>query len=140
MALIVERVDTWAAPIKDEAGALHEKLAGLAAAGVSLEFMVARRAPEKPGTGVVFITPIHGAAACRAARQLGFSRSKSLHTVRVEGRDRAGEGARITSTLAARGISLRGMSVASVGRKFIAHVAVDNTKDAGKVVRALKTL
>ena len=140
MALIVERVDTWAAAVKDEPGALDEKLRGLAEAGINLEFMVARRADEKPGTGVVFVTPIVGAAASRAARKLGFSRSKSMHTIRVEGIDRAGQAARLTGALAAEGINLRGVTAARVGRKFIAHVAVDSTRDAGRVVRTLKAL
>ena len=58
MALKVTRVDTWAASMKDKSGALAAKLTALADAGVNLEFVIARRAPEKPGTGVVFVVPI----------------------------------------------------------------------------------
>ena len=61
MALKATRVDTWAATIKDQPGGLAAKLEALAAAKVNLEFIIARRAPEKPGTGVVFVTPITGA-------------------------------------------------------------------------------
>ena len=61
MALTVKRADVWAARINDRPGGLAEKLVALAEAGVQLEFVVARRAPEKPGAGVVFLAV--GAAA-----------------------------------------------------------------------------
>ena len=57
MDLSVERVDVWAATIKDQPGGLAKILAPLAEVGADLEFAVARRAPDKPGTGVVFVTP-----------------------------------------------------------------------------------
>ena len=66
-----ERMDTWAVNIKDKPGGLTAKLEALAAAGVNLEFVIARRRPEKKGQGVVFVTPISGAAQCRAARKAG---------------------------------------------------------------------
>ena len=50
-----QRVDTWAVSIDDRPGALAAKLKALAAAGINLELVVARRAPDKPGTGVVFL-------------------------------------------------------------------------------------
>jgi hypothetical protein len=46
-------VETWAAPLEDKPGGLAEKLSALADAGVNLEFVIARRASDKPGTGVV---------------------------------------------------------------------------------------
>ncbi|MBP8259938.1 MAG: hypothetical protein KA118_09785, partial [Verrucomicrobia bacterium] len=88
MALKVGRVDTWVASLEDKPGNLAAKLNALAKAGVNLEFVLARRAPDQPGTGVVFVTPIKGAAGCRAARQEGFRKTKSLHAVRIEGPDK----------------------------------------------------
>lgn len=140
MALQVERVDTWAAEIDDRPGGLAAKLDALSDAGVNLDFMIARRAPDKPGTGVVFATPIKGAAQCRAARKEGFQRTRSLHTVRIEGPDRKGQAAAITRALADRKINLRGFSAASIGRKFVCHIAVDTSKDATKALRTLKAL
>ena len=49
MALKVQRVDTWAASLEDEPGSLAAKLEALSSAGVNLEFVIARRAPDKPG-------------------------------------------------------------------------------------------
>jgi hypothetical protein len=136
----VARVDTWVASMRDKPGALAEKLKTLARAGVNLEFVIARRAPDKPGTGVVFITPVKGAARVRAAKAMGFRRTKSLHTVRVEGPDKKGQGARITTALAAQGINLRGLSAAAIGKTFVAHVAVDTATAAAKAVRVLRAL
>jgi hypothetical protein len=140
MALKVERVDTWAASLKDEPGGLAEELGALAAAGVNLEFMVARRAPDKPGGGVVFVTPIKGAAQCRAARKAGFEKSKSLNTIRIEGADKAGLAAKMAQAVGDKGINLRGFSAAAIGRKIVAHVAVDTSADATKASRILRGL
>jgi hypothetical protein len=140
MALKVERVDTWAATIQDRPGGLAEKLCALSEAGVNLEFVIARRAPDKPGTGVVFATPIKGAAGVRAARKAGFAKTNSLHTLRVEGPDKRGEGARLAQALAAKGVNLRGLSAAAMGKRFVAHIALDTDADAAKALRLLKSL
>lgn len=140
MALKVERKDTWAASIADEPGGLAEKLRALSDAGVDLEFVIARRTLEKPGSAVAFVTPIEGAAQVRAAREAGFERTKSLHTVRVEGRDKAGEGAKVAEALAAAGLNLRGLSAAAIGSRYVCHIALDKASDATKAVKVLETL
>ncbi len=68
MALKITRADVWASTIEDRPGGLAEKLAALAEAGAQLEFVIARRASERPSTGVVFLTPLKGAAQLRAAK------------------------------------------------------------------------
>jgi len=140
MVLKLDRVDTWLATIKDQPGGLSAKLAKLADAGVNLEFIISRRAPNKPGRGVVFVTPIKGAAQIRAAKKAAFRKSKRHHTLRVEGSDKPGLGAKITGAIAGEGISLRGFSAASIGRKFICHIALDKSDDATRVRRILKKL
>ena len=140
MTLKVDRIDTWLATIKDQAGGLSAKLGKLADAGVDLEFIISRRAPDKPGKGVVFVTPIKGAAQIRAAKKASFRKSKRLHTLRVEGSDKPGMGAKITEAIASEGISLRGFSAAAIGRKFVCHIALDRKEDTTKVRRILKKL
>jgi len=135
-----QRVDTWAAAIKDKPGALAAKFKALAAAGVNLEFVIARRSPEKRGTGVVFVTPIKGPKQCGAAGAAGFKKTKSLHTGRSEGINKRGQGMRLTQALADKGLNLRGLSAAAIGNKFIAHIAVDSEADASKVARILSKL
>ncbi len=140
MALKVERIDTWAAKIEDQPGGLAEKLATLTEAGCNLGFVMARRAPDEPGTGVVFVSPIKGNTQCRAARKAGFRKTASLHALRVEGPDKKGLGSQMTAALAAKGINLRGVSAASVGRKFVAHFAFDSSSDATRAARSLRAM
>ncbi|MEW6356304.1 MAG: amino acid-binding protein [Planctomycetota bacterium] len=138
MALKVKQVDVWAGTIKDRPGGLGEKLKALSAAGALLEFVISRRAPEKPGTGVVFLTPLKGAKQMAAAKKAGLKKAKSLHSVRIEGPDKAGIGAKITGSLAKACINLRGLSAAAIGKRFVAYLALDTASDAAKAIRILK--
>ena len=140
MALKATRVQIWVGGMKDTAGALARKLAGLAEAGAQLEFVLARRAPEKPGKGVVFLAPLQGAKQQAAAKKLKLRKSKSVFAVRVEGADKPGLGARITGALGEAGVNLRGMSAAVIGKRFVLHLALDSAKDASKALRILKTM
>jgi len=139
MKLKLSRVDVWAAEIEDKPGGLASKLLTLANAGVNLEFVISRRA-EKEGTGVVFVSPIKGAKAVRAARAAWFDKTSSLHCLRVQGPDKAGTGARITAALAEAGINLRGLSAAAVGKQFIMYIAFDSDQDIKKSAGVLKKL
>ncbi len=138
MGLAVERVDVWAATIKDQPGGLAEKLAPLAEAGADLEFAVARRAPDQPGTGVVYVTPLRGDAQIGAGAKAGFAVADSLHSVRVEGDNRPGIGAELTSAVADAGINLRGLSAAVLKERFVMHLALDNAEDADKAMGLLQ--
>ncbi len=138
MKLQISRVDVWAASIKDAPGALAGKLETLAEAGANLEFVIARRAPEKPGTGVVFVTPIKGAAQLRAAKKVRFRKTKSLHDIRIVATERVGLGAKLAGQIADAGINLRGLSAAAIGKRAIFNLAFDTTADATRAVRCLK--
>ena len=138
MDLLVERVDVWAATIQDKRGGLAEVLAALREAGADLQFIIARRAPEAPGKGVVFVTPLQGDIEIGAAAQVGFNVAQSLHSVRVMGRDRPGIAAELTQKLADGGINLRGFSASVIGAQFVAYVAVDSMDDAKKAIAILE--
>jgi len=140
MALKVSRVDVWAVGIKDRPGGLAEKLQVLADAGAEIEFLIARRAPDKRGMGVVFLTPLKGAKQLKAAKKAGFTRAKSLRSVRVEGTDKRGLGAKLTAAMAEKGINLRGLSAAVIGKRFVMHLALDSSADAAKATRVLKAM
>jgi len=137
MELLVEKEEVWAASIEDKPGALATVLQGLAAAGADLDFIIVRRAPEKPGTGVVFVTPIRGDREIRAATTLGFSATSTLHSVRVEGPNQPGIAAKIAQQVADAGINMRGFSAAALGAQFVAHVGLDSAEDASRVVELL---
>lgn len=134
----ITKVDVWAGTIKDRPGGLAEKLETLAHAKASLEFVVARRAPDKPGKGVVFLAPLRGAAQIRAAKKAGLSKAASLCSLRIEGPDKPGFGARITRLLADAGINMRGLSAAALGRKCVVYFAFDSAANATKASRVLK--
>ena len=138
MAYTVKKVEVWAGEIADRPGGLASTLAAMQAAGSNIEFVVARRSAEKPGTGVVFVTPIKGAKQKAAAQQAGLSTSEGLHSVRVEGPDRAGLGAKMTDALGAAGINLRGISAAALGKRAVSYFAFDSAVDADNAVRILK--
>jgi hypothetical protein len=140
MKLNVSRTDTWASTIEDRPGGLADKLAALTAAGANLEFIIARRAPEQRGSGVVFVTPLKGAKQIKAAEAAGFQKTESLHSLRIEGADKPGTGARLTAAIAEAGINLRGLSAAAVGKRYVAHLALDTVQDAAKVAGVLKRL
>ena len=138
MAYAINKVDVWVGEITDRPGGLSTKLAALNTAGANLSFVIARRAPDKPGTGVVFVTPITGAKQKTAARAAGFQTTDSIHSVRVEGPDRAGLGTKMTRALADEGINLRGISGAAVGRRAVTYFAFDNASDAATGIRILR--
>ncbi len=140
MAMDVQRVDVWAAGMTDRPGALAEKLDALSTAGADLGFVIARRAPEDPGQGVVFVTPIKGVKQIRAAEAAGFMKTSSLHSLRVQAPDRAGLGAKMTAALAEAGVNLRGLSAAAVGKQCVVHLAFDESEDATKAGRILRKL
>ncbi len=138
MTYSIRKVDVWVAEIDDRPGGLAAKLEGLANAGASLEFIISRRAPEKPGKGVVFLTPIKGAKQTRAANDAGFNTTSRVHSVRVEGPDRPGLGIKMTRALADAGINLRGVSGAAIGRKSVTYFAFDSADDADNAIKLLK--
>jgi len=137
MDLEVERVDVWAAPIQDSPGSLAGLLKTLHKAGADLQFIIARRVPDKPGTGVVFVTPLLGDREIRAASQSGFNVTQSLHSIRIRGQDRAGILADLTQALAEGGINLRGLAASVIGSQFVAYVGVDSLDDTAKAIDIL---
>jgi predicted amino acid-binding ACT domain protein len=137
MELLVEQVDVWAAPIQDKPGGVAKLLKALYQAGADLQFLIARRAADKPGTGVVFVTPLQGDREVRAASQLGFNVTQSLLSIRVMGLDRAGILAELTEALADSGVNLRGLSASVIGSQFVAYLGVDSREDAIKAMDVL---
>lgn len=137
MAYEISREDVWVGEIEDRAGAVAEKLEAISRVGVNLEFLIARRAPDKPGTGVLFVAPFRGTDSVRAALQAGLSQWTSACTLRIEGPDRPGLGALVTWTVANEGVSMRGVSAAKLGERSVFYLAFDNVGDADKASEAL---
>lgn len=140
MKLEVARIQVWRAAIDDRVGGAADRLEPLAAAGADLEFVFARRTPERPGAGVVYVAPVKGARIVRAARQGGFSQPDDIHFLRIEGRNRPGLIVVVTRALADAAISFRGVSAASLGRSGVAYIAFDTAADAAKAARVLSRI
>jgi hypothetical protein len=139
MALKVTKVDVRVASIEDRPGGAAEKLEALAAGGANLEMVLARRTDD-PGKGVLFVTPVKGARATRAAQQAGFNQPEHIHSVRLEGSDKPGLGSKIARALGDAGINFRGMSGVAIGKKFVSYIALDSAEDAAKAASLLKKL
>ena len=139
MDLLVEHVDVWVAPIPDAPGGLANALGILRDAGANLQSIIARRAPDQPGQGVLFVTPLQGDREIAAAAEAGFNVTHTLHSVRTMGRDRPGIAAGLTQKLADAGINLRGFSAAVIGAQFVAYLAVDSLEEANQAIEVLGT-
>ena len=140
MAFKVMRTHVWAAEIDDQPGGLARKLAVLTAAGANLECVIARRKPDKPGTGVVFVTPLQGRRVMTAAQAAGFHETQRVATLRIEGPDRAGMGTKIALAVGDAGVNLRGLSATVLGTKFVCYLAFDSEIDAKRAAAALRAL
>jgi len=138
MSVKVTKLDVWSGEIQDQPGGLTGVLRQLAGANANLEMVVARRQPDKPGAGIVFLAPVKGRKATESAAMAGLSPATGMAALRVEGTDRPGLGAKMTSAIADAGINMRGLSAAALGSRFVAYVAFDSVEDAAKAATAIK--
>ena len=138
MAYTVSKVDMWTGEIEDRAGGLAATLEALAAAGADLEVVVARRQPQATGKGVVFLGPVAGAKAQKAARAAGLTKATDLVALRVEGPNKPGECHRLARRLAEAGLNLRGLSATTIGNRFAVSLGFDTAEAAAKAARILR--
>ena len=140
MALKVTKTDVWSAEITDQPGGLAACLDKIAGAGANLDCLIARRQPDKPGTGLVFLTPLKGKKTQVAATAAGFRTSQRIATLKVEGADRPGLGAKIARAVGDAGVSMRGTSAMVIGRKFVCYLGFDDGAAAQQAAVAIKAL
>jgi hypothetical protein len=140
MALKITKVDVWATQLLDQPGDLGRVLEAIAQAGGSVECVIARRQEDKPGSGMVFVSPIKGKKVQAAAQSVGLMRAPNLGTLRVEGPDKAGLGARMCRAIGDAGINLRGVSAAVLGRNSVVYFGFDSDDDAKRAMKAIKSV
>jgi predicted amino acid-binding ACT domain protein len=133
----LNRVPVWSAQVADEPGGVARLLEPLAEAGANLEFIWSRRSDAKPGTGILFVAPVTGAAQTRAAQMVGLGKATDMVLLRIDGSDRPGVGHFLAACLARAGINLRGMSMCAINGQFVAYVACDSSEDTARAVQAL---
>src|SRR5262245_50846043 len=140
MSFKLDRVHVWAGEVADQAGGVASKLALIAQAGANLEYIYTRRQPEKPGTGMLYVAPITGPLAVRAARSAGLHEVNTPIVLRVEGDNAAGLGSRLTQQWAVEGLSLHGLMMSVIGEKFVGYVSFDTIADANRAAAILGDL
>jgi predicted amino acid-binding ACT domain protein len=140
MKLKITRSEMWKATIDDRPGGAAAVLDPLAQAGANFEFAFARRAPEMPGKGLLFVLPVKGKKVVAAAQAAGLGPAPDMHMLRIEGGDKPGVTAAIARALADAGINFRAFSATAVGRSFKGFLALDSAEDAARASAALKKL
>src|SRR5262245_11700988 len=90
MAMKIEKIDVWSGEIRDEVGGLTTALDPLVTAGADFTFLIARRQPERPGTGILFLGGLRGAKQTKAAQTVGIAKSADVAGLRLEAADKPG--------------------------------------------------
>jgi hypothetical protein len=140
MSFKLDRVHVWAGEVADQAGGVAAKLSLLAQAGANLEYIYTRRQADKPGTGILYVAPVTGAMAVRAARSAGLHEANVPIVLRVEGDNAAGLAHRVTQQWAVEGLSLGGLMMSVLGDKFVGYVSFDTVADANRAAAILGDL
>lgn len=137
MGFKLDRVHVWSGEVADQAGGIASKLTLLAQAGANLEYILTKRQPHRPGTGVLFVAPVTGPAQVRAARAAGLTEVHDPVVLRVEGDNQAGLAHRLTQQWAMAGINLQGLSMSVLGGKFVGYASFDSVHDANRAAQIL---
>jgi hypothetical protein len=140
MGFKLDRVHVWAGEVADQAGGVASKLALLAQANANLEFILTKRQPDKPGTGILYVAPVTGPLQVRAAKAAGMQETPDPVVLRVEGDNEAGLAHRLTQQWALAGISMQELTMAVIGGKFVGYAAFDTVNDANRAAAILGDL
>ena len=140
MSFKLDRVHVWCGEVADEAGGVAAKLALLAQAGANLEYVYTYRLAVKPGAGSLFVAPITGPLAVRAAKAAGLHEVSEPIVLRVEGDNAAGLAHRVTQKWALDGLTLRGLTMSVLADKFVGYASFDSVADANRAAAILGDL
>ncbi|MFO0878619.1 MAG: amino acid-binding ACT [Gemmataceae bacterium] len=140
MSFKLDRMHVWSGEVADQAGGVSSKLALLAQAGANLEYIYTHRSLDKPGAGVLYVAPVTGPMATRAAKAAGLHETHQPIVIRVEGDNAAGLAHRLTQQWAVEGLTLHGLMMSVLGDKFVGYVSFDNVTDANRAAAILGDL
>ena len=138
MTVAAEKVEVWAGELLDHVGGLARKLQPLADAGADLSFLIARRQPDKPGSGIVYLAGLRGAKQTKAALAAGLFKSADMGCLRVEAANKPGIAAQLIGRLSDAGLNLRGASASAVGKKCVLLLSFDSLGDRDQALKVLK--
>jgi len=137
MAYEIKKVDIWSVEIPDQPGGLASVLQPLTESGANLKFLLARRTTE--GKGIAFFAPIEGPQVIKKAKALKIKKNDGIAVLQVTGPDKPGLGSKILQSISSADINLRGISATAIGKNCTIWLAFDNTKDANKAFKLIKT-
>jgi hypothetical protein len=137
MSFKMDRVHVWSCEVPDEIGGVSRKLASLSEAGVNLDYVYTQRLLEKPGLGVLYVSPLVGAEQLRVAKANGFHEVFEPIVMRVEGDNTAGLASRLKIEWARAGLNLHGSILGVIGSKFLGYITFDSVEDANRAARIL---
>jgi hypothetical protein len=140
MSFKMGRVHLWSGEVEDRAGGTANKLAFLAQAGANLEYVFTKRLADKPGKGILYVTPVSGSAQVAAARSAGLTETDTPVVHRIEGTNEAGLASHLTQAWAIAGISFQGLTMAVLSDKFVGYAAFDSVADANRAAQILADL
>ena len=138
MGFKLDRVHVWTGDVEDKVGGAADKLSLLAQAGANLEYVYSRRkARQVPARAFSLSAPITGPTQVRAAKAAGLHETQDPVVMRVEGDNEAGLAHRVAQQWAIANISLQGMSLSVLGKKFVGYVSFDSVEDANRAAQIL---
>ncbi|MFO0928203.1 MAG: amino acid-binding ACT [Gemmataceae bacterium] len=140
MSFKLDRVHVWSGEVADQAGGVAAKLAVLAQSNTNLEYISTHRLSDRPGTGLLYVAPVTGSAAVKAAKAAGLHEANHPIVLRVEGDNAAGLAHRLTQQWAVEGLSLHGLTMSVLGDKFVGYVSFDSVADANRAAAILGDL
>jgi hypothetical protein len=138
--LSAKKIVIWTTEVEDQPGSTTGIFRALADAGVNLQFALARRQPDKPGTGILFVSPIRGDKQEEAARRANLVPRSDVVGVQVDADDKPGLGHTLTQALASAGLNMRALVAHAIGKKCVVVFAFDNDADADKGLEVLRRL
>jgi hypothetical protein len=130
MAYRITKEHVWAGEIPDERDGMAGKLRALSEGGVNLELIVGRR--EWTGRGLLFISPLRTVEEIDIAEKAGFAKGELVRTLRIEGPNATGLGARISTALSRAEINIRAYTAAALGEMSVTNIAFDSDADSNR--------
>ncbi len=130
----ISREHIWVGLIPDRPGALAAKLRALTDQHVNLEMIISRR--DKHGNALMYISPLRSQEEIHIADAAGLAISESIRNMRIEGPNRPGLGALVTTALEEAHINMRGFSAAALGERAVINIAFgsDDDEERARVV------
>ena len=135
-----DRVHVWSCEITDQTGQRGVEAGVSGQADANLEYIFTKRLPHKPGFGVLYVAPVTGSAQVRAAKTADMHEVDAPVVRRIEGDNEAGLAHHVTQQWAIAGISLQGLTMAVLGKKFIGYAAFDTVNDANRAAQIVADL